>query len=77
MVCSNFVNFILGGIIAFIKNYRAFYSFLKFGGLKYDLHKFHIIGIVLAFILGIIFTGISGRIVGIVGSSSNYCFYYC
>lgn len=95
-IWKNYVRYIgaggvlVGGIIAFIRNYRVFYSFLKLGTLKDDLNisfvvagilllivvsflvfKFNIIGIILAFIFGIVFTGISGRIVGIVGSSSN------
>jgi len=81
---------LVGGIISFIKNLRAFESFLNFKTSKddisfnfviigiafliiisYFLYNFNIFGIVLAFIFAIIFTAISGRIVGIVGSSSN------
>ncbi len=81
---------LVGGIVSFIKNYKAFEAFLKFkmdkddlsfpfiiGGiifsisLLYLFFKFNILGILFAIIFAIIFTGVSGRIVGIVGSSSN------
>jgi putative OPT family oligopeptide transporter len=81
---------LVGGIISFIKNLRAFESFINFKTSKddiplhfviisiaflivisYFLYHFNLIGIILAFVFGIIFTAISGRIVGIVGSSSN------
>ncbi|MEO0202421.1 MAG: oligopeptide transporter, OPT family [candidate division WOR-3 bacterium] len=81
---------LVGGIISFVRNYRAFEAFLRFKVSKNDLQayliiptfvvlililyitfKFNIIGIILTVIFAIIFTGISGRIVGIVGSSSN------
>ncbi len=81
---------LVGGIISFARNYKAFEVFLKFKTDKEDLpfpfiifgtivlisslylfFKFNILGILLAFIFAIIFTGVSGRIVGMVGSSSN------
>jgi putative OPT family oligopeptide transporter len=95
-VWNNYIRYIgaggvlVGGVISFAKNYKAFETFLKFRISKDDLplffilptflllilvlyitFKFNILGIILAFIFAIIFTGISGRIVGIVGSSSN------
>ncbi len=83
---------LVGGIISFLKNIKAFEAFITLKTGKDDLpfwfvalglialivfmavspmFHFGIIGTVLTVLFAIIFVGVSGRIVGIVGSSSN------
>ncbi len=83
---------LVGGIISFLRNIRAFEAFISLRTGKNDLpfwvvmaglgflivfmslspvFHFGIIGTVITVLFAIVFVGVSGRIVGIVGSSSN------